>query len=201
MIPDVTEYLASLKKSPKFGPQVVCHRSFSVSDALYAEDFPPFADDLKTILVESGILRLYSHQHKAICSILAGKNVLVATPTASGKSMVYNLPVLNDLLSEEPGHSLYLFPLKALAQDQHNVLQALYDKLQADRDPMGRPLSAIFDGDTSGYKRRKIRDLPPRVVLTNPEMVHLSLLPYHHSWSQFFSRLRYVVIDEVHSYR
>jgi len=201
MIPDVTEYLASLKKSPKFGPQVVCHRRFSAIDALYADDFPPLADDLQTILANSGISRLYSHQHRAICSILAAKNVLVATPTASGKSLVYNLPVLNDLFSDRPGHSLYLFPLKALAQDQHNVLQRLFDKLPAKIAEEAQPFSAIFDGDTSGYQRRKIRDLPPRVVLTNPEMVHLSLLPYHQSWSQFFSRLRYVVIDEVHSYR
>lgn len=201
MIPDVTEYLASLKKSPKFGPQVVCHRSFSAIDALYADDFPPFADDLKTILAKTGITRLYSHQHRAICSILAGNNILVATPTASGKSMVYNLPVLNDLFVDRPGHSLYLFPLKALARDQHNVLQKLFDKLSAKKIATGHPFSAIFDGDTSSYQRRKIRDLPPRVLLTNPDMLHLSLLPYHSSWREFFSRLRYVVIDEVHSYR
>ena len=78
-----------------------------------------------------GITRLYSHQHRAICSVLANRDVIVATPTASGKSMIYNLPVLNDLLADDPGHSLYIFPLKALARDQQNVLESLFHQLPA----------------------------------------------------------------------
>lgn len=201
MIPDVTEYLSSLKNSAKFGPQVVCHRDFAAIDAQYAPEFPPLDAALQASLAQSGITRLYSHQYRAICSILEGKDILVATPTASGKSMVYNLPVLNDLFRDDPGHSLYLFPLKALAQDQHNVLETLFQKLPAVIQKRHQHMSALFDGDTGGYRRRKIRDTPPRVLLTNPEMVHLSMLPYHQSWTEFFSRLRYVVIDEVHSYR
>ncbi len=201
MIPDVTEYLSSLKNSAKFGPQVVCHRDFAALDAQYAPVFPPLDPALQASLTEAGITRLYSHQHRAISSILAGKDILVATPTASGKSMVYNLPVLNDLFGDDPGHSLYLFPLKALAQDQHNVLETLFKKLPAGIREKHLHFSALFDGDTGSYRRRKIRDTPPRVLLTNPEMVHLSILPYHQNWTDFFSRLRYVVIDEVHSYR
>jgi DEAD/DEAH box helicase domain-containing protein len=129
MIPDVTEYLSSLKKSAKLGPQVVCHREFPAKNATYAGDLPSLNSALLDCLDQTGISRLYSHQHQAICSILAGNDILVATPTASGKSMIYNLPVLNDLFCDNPGHSLYLFPLKALAQDQRNVLEALFQKL------------------------------------------------------------------------
>ncbi|GAB6191700.1 DEAD/DEAH box helicase [Desulfocastanea catecholica] len=201
MIPDINEYLSSLKSSAKFGPQVVCHREFAAQNAQYAADFPPLDPALQSSLVQSGIARLYSHQHQAICSVLKGNDVLVATPTASGKSMIYNLPVLHDLFSGSPGHSLYLFPLKALAQDQRNVLEKLLYNLPAAIQKQHRNLSALFDGDTTSYSRRKIRDTPPRALFTNPEVVHLSLLPYHQNWNEFFSRLRYVIIDEVHCYR
>lgn len=198
---DVSEYLTSLKGSAKFGPQVVCHRDFPARAGEYSSTFPPLHKLLHKSLKESGITRLYSHQQQAITSILAGKDVLVATPTASGKSMIYNLPVLNDLLSDDPGHSLYLFPLKALAQDQHKVLEGLYQLLPSEITDKRQAISALFDGDTSSYARKKIRnDLPP-ALLTNPEMLHLSLLPYHQNWSVFFSKLRYIIIDEVHSYR
>lgn len=201
MRPDVTEYLSSLKNSPKFGPQVVCHRDFTAINAKYAHALPPLNKILRNCLEQTGISKLYSHQHQAICSIIAKHDVLVATPTASGKSMIYNLPVLNDLFCDDPGHSLYLFPLKALAQDQRNVLEKLFQKLPVAVQVKHQPFSALFDGDTSSYSRRKIRENPPRVLFTNPEMVHLSLLPYHQNWIDFFSRLRYVVIDEVHCYR
>lgn len=201
MRPDVTEYLSSLKNSPKFGPQVVCHRDFAAKSAKYAHDFPALNKILRNCLEQTGISKLYSHQHQAICSIIAKNDVLVATPTASGKSMIYNLPVLNDLFYEDPGHSLYLFPLKALAQDQRNVLEKLFQKLPVAVQEKYQPVSALFDGDTSSYSRRKIRESPPRILLTNPEMLHLSLLPYHQNWIDFFSKLRYVVIDEVHCYR
>ncbi len=201
MIADVAEYLSSLKSSSKFGPQVVCHRTFAASGAEYADDFPPLAPVLIKSLARTGITKLYNHQHKAICSVLAGKDVIVATPTASGKSMVYNLPVIHDLLQDDPGHSLYIFPLKALARDQQNVLESLFQRLPTEIQARHPAVSGLFDGDTSSYSRRKIRDKPPRVLLTNPEMIHLSILPYHQNWTDFFSRLRYIVIDEVHSYR
>ena len=110
MNPNETEYLSSLKGSKKFGPQVVCHRDFEPREAKFSSNFPPLNNSLLVSLEKSGITKLYSHQHQAICSILEGKDILVATPTASGKSMIYNLPVLNDLLSGDPGHALYIFP-------------------------------------------------------------------------------------------
>jgi len=198
---DITEYLTSLKGSKKFGPQVNYHKKYASIEPVYANTFPEIALPLQTSLINMGIPRLYTHQFDAIQSILAGKNVIVATPTASGKTMIYNLPVLNDLFQKSSGHSLYIFPLKALAQDQFAVLNKLYKSLPNHITKEVSHFSALFDGDTTPYKRKKIRDNPPRVLLTNPEMIHLSLLPYHHNWATFFSSIRYIVIDEVHSYR
>ncbi|MGW8193287.1 MAG: DEAD/DEAH box helicase [Desulforhopalus sp.] len=201
MEPDIDEYITALKGSKKFGPQLVCHQHFKASDGEYAEDFPAIDPAVKSCLKRAGIEKLFSHQYQAIRTVLEGNDVLVATPTASGKSMIYNLPVLDDLCSLSPGYSLYLFPLKALAQDQRNVLEALFANLPEKYQEKHPHLSALYDGDTSAYKRRKIRDNPPRVLLTNPEMVHLALLPHHSTWREFFAGLRYVIIDEVHSYR
>ncbi|WP_245695085.1 DEAD/DEAH box helicase [Desulforhopalus singaporensis] len=145
--------------------------------------------------------KLYSHQYQGIEALLKGKDILVATPTASGKSMIYNLAVLNELALGNPSHFLYLFPLKALAQDQKKVLEGLGAELEEVTSVSCANIAALFDGDTSSYKRRKIRDQPPAALITNPEMLHLSLLAYHQNWSSFFQGLKYVIIDEVHSYR
>ena len=201
MISNVSEYVASLKNSPKFGPQVVCHKSYAATEAEYGRELPPFDPSLKKCLNGLGIQKLYSHQSQAIERILRGTDVVVATPTASGKSIIYNLPVLNDLFSDSPGHSLYLFPLKALAHDQYNTLMKLFSHLPEEIQEKHKNFAALFDGDTSSYGRRKVCDHHPRVLLTNPEMLHLSLLPYHRNWRSFFGNLRYIVIDEVHSYR
>ncbi len=201
MISDVSEYVDSLKNSPKFGPQVVCHKSYNATEAEYGLELPPFDPSLKKCLKGLGIQQLYSHQSQAIERILRGIDVVVATPTASGKSIIYNLPVLNDLYSDDPGHALYFFPLKALAHDQYNTLMKLFSHLPEEIQEKYKTFAALFDGDTSSYGRRKIRDHHPRVLLTNPEMLHLSMLPYHRNWRSFFGNLRYIVIDEIHSYR
>jgi len=200
MQPDVTEYIEALKASTKFGPQVVCHKSVVPKDAIFSAR-SQFHPRLTKVLQELGIQNLYSHQAHAIDHINSGNDVIVATPTASGKSMIYNLPVLNNHLTGQDSTSLYLFPLKALAQDQHRVLENFYTRLRVDTDDRPHMFSALFDGDTSNYKRRKIRDTPPQVILSNPEMLHLSMLAYHKSWVHFFSKLKFIIIDEVHSYR
>jgi DEAD/DEAH box helicase domain-containing protein len=123
--------------------------------------------------------------------------VVVATPTASGKSLVYNLPMIESFFSDGEARGLYIFPLKALAQDQLRVFGHLKDACPWDRTPT----AAIYDGDTTPWFRRKIRNTPPNVLMTNPEMIHLSLLPHHLQWTEFLQRLRLVVIDEVHTYR
>ncbi|WP_205747637.1 DEAD/DEAH box helicase [Desulforhopalus sp. IMCC35007] len=201
MMPDLDEYVDSLKKSPKFGPQVVCHKKIGSVPPKFFTAPSSLHPHLSRLLKQQGVQHLYSHQGEAIEHILAGRDVLVATPTASGKSLIYNLPVLSDYLCNGHSTSLYLFPLKALAQDQRNVLEGLYQRLKIETKEASACISELFDGDTTSYKRRKIRDTPPRVLLTNPEMLHLSLLAYHESWIEFFSKLKFVVIDEVHSYR
>ena len=195
------EYLDALKNSRKFGPQVVCQRTTAAQPATLGSSVPPLSPVLWHALQQGGVERLYSHQAEAIELIRAGHDVVVATSTASGKSLIYNLPVVDDLLGESPGHSLYLFPLKALAQDQYQGLCTLFARLPEVERKRHPRLAALFDGDTGSAQRRRIKDEPPRVLFTNPEMLHLSLLPYHQGWQDFFARLRYVVVDEVHSYR
>ena len=195
----VAEYIIALKASEKFGPQVVDHR---ITAATAATTAPPdlLATELQHLVRDMGVHNLYTHQHAAIAHILAGKNTVVATPTASGKSLIYTLPVLQAFLLDPSAKALYLFPLKALAQDQLKTVNRLWrmlpEAIRGEQQP-----AAIYDGDTSGYRRKKIRDFLPPILITNPDMLHLSMLPYHDRWGHFWANLRHVVIDEVHTYR
>jgi DEAD/DEAH box helicase domain-containing protein len=195
------EYLHSLKQSRKFGPQVICHRIFPAVPATFIEKGLVLSGRMQKCLAATGIEKLYSHQGLALQSIIAKKDILVATPTASGKSLIYNIPVLQELFRDGKGHALYLFPLKALAQDQLRTLNELVSHLSQDFHERFDPVGAIFDGDTSPQARRKIKDAPPPILITNPDMLHLSLLPYHKGWGHFFKHLKFVIIDEVHTYR
>lgn len=151
---------------------------------------------LVAALTRLGIPRLYRHQGEALEAIRAGKHLLVATPTASGKTLIYNLPVMEALLQDQEAHALYLFPLKALEQDQLKALKELDGAL-----PSPFLNAAIYDGDTPPAQRQAIKAHPPHVLISNPDMLHMALMPYHASWSGFFARLKFVVIDEVHTYR
>ncbi|WP_136806399.1 DEAD/DEAH box helicase [Desulfosediminicola flagellatus] len=193
----VVEYLEALRQSRKFGPQVVCHKTLASQSKILAKKLPQLNDLLIKHLKSQGIPALYTHQEEALQHIFNGEDIIAATPTASGKSMIYNLPVVDMLLSDNPGSALYLFPLKALAQDQLRVFET-YTHLLPDKK---KTYAAIFDGDTSSYRRRRIREENVSVLFTNPEMLHLSLLPYHGNWIHFFKKLRYIVVDEVHTYR
>ncbi len=199
----VAEYIKALKGS-RFGSQVVDHRFFEPLPAELGDTSDSWSADLQKIIKNSGVKQLYSHQAKALDWVQKGKNILTATPTASGKSLIYNLPVVAGLSADPHEKSLYLFPLKALAQDQLRTFITLAaqlpgDVFNPDRWPTG--IAAIYDGDTSPYFRKKIRDYLPAVLITNPDMLHLALLAYHDSWGHFFAHLSYVVIDEVHTYR
>ena len=162
-----------------------------------AADLCPLPRDLPPALAEAlqarGIRSLYSHQAQAWEAARAGRHVVVATPTASGKSLCYTLPVVSAAL-EQGAKALYLFPTKALAQDQ--VAELL--ELNAAGNLGLR--AATFDGDTPGDARQAIR-LNGDIVVSNPDMLHQAILPHHTKWAQFFENLRYVVIDEVHTYR
>lgn len=196
MSTNINEYIDALKKSPELGSRVVFHRVLPGAGAVFAVPEPPLSNAVKSMLCMQGICGLYEHQAKAIELIEAARHVVVATPTASGKSLVYNLPMIETILSGDRAHGLYIFPLKALAQDQHRAFGRL-----AAAFPPPPPTAAIYDGDTTAWFRKKIRNKPPDVLMTNPEMMHLSLLPYHSMWAEFFQRLKLVVIDEVHVYR
>jgi DEAD/DEAH box helicase domain-containing protein len=197
----VQEYIASLKASPKFGPQVVYHKTFADTKPVYADTTDILSTELTSCLREMGIETLYSHQAEAITKILSNQDVVVATPTSSGKSLVYMLPVLEKILKETTSHALFLFPLKALSQDQLKSLKVFQEQLSQSQKLHREDFAAIYDGDTSSYRRRKIRQQTPPILITNPDMLHLSFLPFHENWSHFFRNLDYVVIDEVHSYR
>ncbi len=149
---------------------------------------------LQTALATRGIENLYSHQAAAVELSLAGKNVVVVTPTASGKTLCYNLPVVHAVLADQAARAIYLFPTKALAEDQRLELQRL-------NDAAGGALSChTYDGDTPQDARRAIRD-KANIVLTNPDMLHTGILPHHTKWAKLFENLRYIVIDELHYYR
>ena len=149
---------------------------------------------LRAALTGRGIENLYTHQAAAVELSLAGKNVVVVTPTASGKTLCYNLPVVHDILATPAARAIFLFPTKALAEDQRLELQRLNDAL-------GGPLCChTYDGDTPQDARRTIRD-KANIVMTNPDMLHTGILPHHTKWAKLFENLRYIVIDELHMYR
>jgi DEAD/DEAH box helicase domain-containing protein len=151
---------------------------------------PALADSLR----RSGVIGLYAHQAAAVNAVRAGSSVAVATSTASGKTLCYNIPVLESILSDRRARALYLFPTKALAQDQLRVLGELT------RDSMPGLTCATFDGDTPQNRRAALRK-SASIILTNPDMLSLGVLPNHTAWAAFFAHLKYVVIDEAHAYR
>jgi len=149
---------------------------------------------LRSTLAQRGIERLYAHQADAFEATAAGQNVVIVTPTASGKTLCYNLPVLNCILTDPNARAMYLFPTKALAEDQLHEFQATVDA-------MGSDIRAFtYDGDTPQDARRAIRERA-NVILTNPDMLHTGILPHHTKWAKCFENLRYIVIDELHYYR
>ncbi len=192
----ISEFLDSFFASERLGSQVVFQKILPATPPDWAEPQKPWPDAIQAVLRSIGIKNLYRHQAKAIDSIRSGRHVIVATPTASGKTLVYDLPVLEHFLTDPDFTALFIFPLKALAQDQLQTFEAMAARLKP-----GGPTAAIYDGDTSAYRRKCIREAPPNVVITNPEMVHLSFLAHHRKWASFLSRLHLVVVDEVHTYR
>jgi DEAD/DEAH box helicase domain-containing protein len=149
---------------------------------------------LQTALAAKSIQQLYTHQAEAVEHALAGRNVVVVTPTASGKTLCYNLPVLETLLTDPTARAFYLFPTKALAEDQRLELDSLATQLP------GGVTCHTYDGDTPQDARRAIRERA-NIVLTNPDMLHTGILPHHTKWAKCFENLRYFVIDELHFYR
>jgi DEAD/DEAH box helicase domain-containing protein len=190
----VHEVLDVLAPRDHAGETLTAVHHFPAREAQWA-DFPTWVNaDLAAAYAAKGIRRLYTHQAAAAEAVHAGKNVVIVTPTASGKTLCYNLPVLNAVLENSDTRALYLFPTKALAQDQ---LAELHDLNQRLDDRFG---VFTYDGDTPADARKSIRE-KGHVVLTNPDMLHTGILPHHTRWTRLFENLRYIVIDELHTYR
>src|SRR5829696_611427 len=183
---------------PEADPIVTASRRLPAVAASYAP-FPDAADPrLVTALAAKGIEQLYTHQAEAFEHVLGRRNVVTITPTASGKTLCYNGPVLDAILKDTSTRALYLFPTKALAQDQLAELHSLSELVT--RDTQLEIGVFTYDGDTPADARRAIRG-KAHVVLSNPDMVHSGILPHHPRWAKLFENLKFVIIDELHAYR
>jgi DEAD/DEAH box helicase domain-containing protein len=190
----VREVLDVFAQRDRAGETLTAVRHFPAREAQWA-DFPAWVrEDLRATYQAKGIRRPYTHQAAAAESVHAGKNAVIVTPTASGKTLCYNLPVLNEILETPDTRALYLFPTKALAQDQLAELHDLNARLE------NRFGVFTYDGDTPSDARKAIRE-KSHIVLTNPDMLHTGILPHHTKWTRLFENLRYIVIDELHTYR
>ncbi len=193
----IENLIKDLTHSRLFEDQIVYHRIEPEQKQVLEEIGDSLSVHSKRLLKVHNIEKLYSHQKKALNYIFQGKDVVIATPTASGKSLIYYLATLEGFFKSQKSTALYLYPLKALARDQVKEFEELVFPLS----PALRPRAAVYDGDTSLREREEIKARPPNVLLTNPDMLHLGILPHHHGWHLFFSNLRYIVVDEVHTYR
>jgi DEAD/DEAH box helicase domain-containing protein len=195
------DFIATLRRNPDFSERLVATRKVAGHDGSYLEPDEAIPAELLDILKSRGLTKLYRHQAQALNALRAGRHVAVVTPTASGKTLTCLLPILETLLKKPDSKALFLYPIKALAQDQCGTMLEFLDALRPGQASAKSPQAAIYDGDTSAYRRTKMRENPPPFVLSNPDMLHMSFLPYHSSWGKFLSRLEYVVIDEAHTYR
>ncbi len=191
---NLEQLLDALRGSPAFMQNVTHWETLPARPARLAA-FPEGIDErIPAVLRARGVASLYTHQRQAVDAILRGENIAVVTPTASGKTLCYNLPVINAILRDEDARALYLFPTKALSADQAHELYTLVEALNA-------PIKAYtYDGDTPESARRSIRQAG-HVVVTNPDMLHAAILPGHTKWVKLFENLKYIVIDEIHAYR
>jgi DEAD/DEAH box helicase domain-containing protein len=188
------EALERFLADPSVAATVRAHRVLPAAEAVTAP-VPGWLDErLAAALGQRGIRELYSHQAEALEAIRAGLDVTVVTPTASGKSLCYNLPVLQEIAADPSARALYLFPTKALSQDQLAEVRDLSGSAGLDL------VAGIYDGDTPAPVRTTVR-AAGQIVVTNPDMLHAAILPHHTKWFHLFEQLRFIVIDEAHTYR
>lgn len=194
---DVAALLERIRGHRDYGEQLEHVEILSARDGRFRDPATPLPAELAGLLAARSIERLYAHQADALDAARQGRDLVVVTGTASGKTLCYNLPILETCLADPEARALYLFPTKALAQDQ---LKGLLDLLDGDAELARRIRPGVYDGDTPTAQRRRIK-AEANLVLSNPDMLHASILSYHPKWGRFFSELRYVVLDEVHTYR
>jgi len=191
---DAGTFIERLKSREFYSGQLVHVEAIPARPSVHGELSGGLRPEVQAGLRRQGISRLYCHQADAIQAVRQGRNVVIVTGTASGKTLCYNIPVLEAILDNALATMLFIYPTKALAQDQ---LRALGRFQQGDGIQF---LAGTYDGDTPAPLRRRLRD-GANIVLTNPDMLHQGILPHHARWNRFFTHLKYVVIDEVHAYR
>ncbi len=179
---------------PQVCNNITLHRVDDATEGKFAPIPSSLAPNIQDALAKRGYKQLYKHQNLAIEHALAGRNVVVATPTASGKSLCYHLPVMQALSNDRAARALYLFPTKALCRDQESGLRDLMRDAGLDNG------AVTYDGDTPGDARRAARERAG-IVITNPDMLHSGILPHHTLWAHFFANIKYIVLDELHTYR
>ena len=190
----VREIVEQFAERDRFGEIITAVHQVPAREAKF-EPLPDWVrPDLARAYAEKGVAKLYSHQAMAASAASEGRNVVIVTPTASGKTLCYNLPILNAVLNNPDTRALYLFPTKALAQDQLAELQDLSVRLDH------RFGVFTYDGDTPADARKAIRERG-QIVLSNPDMLHTGILPHHTRWQRLFENLRFIVLDELHTYR
>ncbi len=195
------EILSSILEDPAFKPFINRVQVLPEREGVYAPFPADVSDSLREVCISRGMERLYSHQEESFRESRAGRNVVVVTPTASGKTLCYNLPVMQTLLEDGEARALYIFPTKALSQDQQSELNSMILGAEGDVRQSRIPLKvSIYDGDTPQSLRNEARD-KGRIIITNPDMLHAGILANHTRWIRFFSNLKYIVIDEMHTYR
>jgi DEAD/DEAH box helicase domain-containing protein len=191
---DVQRFLNRLQSDPYYQQQIARIEEIPGCDPVFGEVSPPLRPEIQQLLAGRGITQLYSHQAEAINAIRQGNHTVIVTGTASGKTLCYNLPVLESFLVNPQSRALLIYPTKALTQDQLKTLVRLTEGLKT------LPAMGTYDGDTSVNNRKKLRD-SGNIILTNPDMLHQGILPKHPGWSAFFGNLKYVILDEIHTYR
>ena len=194
---DVAALLRRIELRPDYAGQLEHVEILPARLGRFERPERPLSEPLIRLLAARGIEQLYCHQVAALEAARAGRDVVVVTGTASGKTLCYNLPILETALADPSARALYLFPTKALAQDQ---LKGLLELVAGDEALSGTIRPGVYDGDTPTAQRRRIRS-EANLVLSNPDMLHAAVLPYHPKWATFFADLRFVVVDEVHTYR
>jgi DEAD/DEAH box helicase domain-containing protein len=194
---DVEALIKRIQSRPDYAGQLEHVRELPERPGRFASPERPLPELVRRLLASRGIEQLYGHQVAALEAARAGRDLVVVTGTASGKTLCYNLPIIEAALSDPNARALYLFPTKALAQDQ---LKGLLELVADDPQLAAAIRPGVYDGDTPTAQRRRIRG-EANLVLSNPDMLHAAVLPYHPKWAAFFSDLRYVVVDEVHTYR
>ncbi len=191
---NLDQLIGNLKQDKAFMNCVTEWRTLPATEGKYT-NFPAQMDErIQRILRKRGIYRLYTHQAECYELASQGKDFVVVTPTASGKTMCYNLPVVSSILKDPDSRALYLFPTKALSADQVSGLYSMIEELGVDIK------AYTYDGDTQGAARKAIRQAG-HIVVTNPDMLHANILPHHTKWVKLFENLKYIVIDEIHTYR